>query len=68
MTRVWHPARVARFIRDWNDGLDPDALREKYGMRSLAYHVARLRRLGHVLRTRRPGPPRNPLTAPPARP
>lgn len=59
----WTDERNAAFARDWNDGLDLDALREKYGIRRVGYHATALRAKGYALTKRTPGPKRKAVAA-----
>ena len=51
----WDPAKVLRYVRDWNDGLEHDALIEKYGIRRPAALAANLRKAGYQLAMRMGG-------------
>jgi hypothetical protein len=53
--RLWDAARLERFRRDWNDELDLDAIREKYGIPAgkVRRFVQNLREQGHTLVPRR---------------
>jgi hypothetical protein len=49
----WTAERCAAFARDWNDGMEAAALREKYGIKGFASDVAtHLRRKGYRLAIR----------------
>lgn len=55
MTAQRQSKRNSRFIKDWNKGLDPEVLKEKYSLfnrRSVFDLASLLRRLGHPIQKR----------------
>lgn len=55
----WSDARRARFLEDWNEGLDSDALREKYGVTRPSRIAEKLRKLGVEVKARGRGAHQN---------
>ena len=51
----WPVARIQAFVRDWNDGMESDALRDKYGVRNPGGAAAGFRQQGFELARRKPG-------------
>ena len=51
----WSTEKYDRFARDWQDGLESTALREKYGISSPTRVADQLRRRGYVMTSRQPG-------------
>jgi hypothetical protein len=45
----WSEEKKCRFVRDWSDGLDTDALRERYGINKPSAYALSLRKQGYVL-------------------
>lgn len=48
----WTADREIAYVRAWNDGVEPELLRERFGVTELWRITQRLRRRGYVLKDR----------------